>query len=198
MISDNDAVEFLEVSYLADYNEAIKVMGTLELSNNSFLRTFLNTASSTFDTNLEISMWTSNPDILFSDLRNLDKLVLSISSLDKDVKEQLERQVRIFKDVLSIDFKTDFRITYTPLKIPMVELWSSTKLKDVWIDRTKFNFNEEDKGKVIYLPYDYYLYERPIIFVGGDTELITEFKDIIKVENPYSVGKTLPYIEYTI
>lgn len=183
---------------MADYGEAIKVMGTLELSNNSFLRTFLNTASSTFDTNLEISIWTSNPDILFSDLRDLEKLVLSISLTDETVKDKVEKQTRIFKDVLSIDFKTDFRITYTPLKIPMIEMWSSTKLKDVWVDRAKFDFDKDDKGKTVYLPYDYYLYEKPVIFVGRDSELITNIGNVIKVENPHMVSKTLPYIEYII
>lgn len=179
-------------------DNAVDIMRALELSNNSFLRTFLNTASSTFDSNLELSIWTSNPNILFKDLRNLDKLILSISSLDKSDRELIDKRIEVFKEVLSVDFNTDFRITYTPLKIPMMELWSNTRLGDVWVDRAKFNFNPEDAGKVIFIPYDYYLYESPIIFMDGKTELLTDIGNTIKVSKPQVIARTLPYIEYTI
>lgn len=181
-----------------NYNNAIKSMSVLELSNNSLLKTFINTASSTFDSDMEISIWTSNPDILFSDMRNVDKLVLSVATDETVDNDYLSRKINIFKEVLSIDFNTDFRITTTPLKIPMVELWSTTKLKDVWVDLTKFNVSAEDIGKTIYVPYDYYLFDNPIIFVDKSVEFNKAINNTIKVSNINSISRVLPYLEFKL
>lgn len=169
-----------------------------ELSSNVFLRTFLNTASSTFDTDSEISIWTSNSDILFSDIRDLEKLVLSIRTDEESQKDTLNKRIDMFKDVLSIDFNTDFRVTTAALKIPMIELWSTTESRDVWIDRTVFNFSKEDAGKTLLIPYDYYLFENPVLFISNDVELVTELDNVIKVNNVAVVPGILPYIEYKI
>lgn len=181
-----------------NYNNAIKSMSVLELSNNSLLRTFINTATSTFDSDKEISIWTSNPDILFSDMRDIDKLVLSIIADESVDVEYMNKKISIFKDVLSIDFNTDFRITTTPLKLPMVELWSTTKLKDVWIDTTKFNINEKDLGKTIYIPYDYYLFDNPMLFADKSVEFYQPVNNTIKVSNVNSISRVLPYIEFKL
>ena len=173
-------------------------MSVLELSNNSLLKTFINTASSTFDSDMEISIWTSNPDILFSDMRDIDKLVLSVVTDETVDNDYLSRKINIFKEVLSIDFNTDFRITTTPLKIPMVELWSTTKLKDVWVDLTKFNVSKEDLGKTIYVPYDYYLFDNPIIFADKSMEFSQTINNTIKVSNVNSISRVLPYLEFKL
>lgn len=180
------------------FNQAIKDMGMLDFSTNVFLRTFLNTASSTFDNQSEISIWTSNPDVLCTDLRDMDKLILSILTTDESDSNLFQKRINIFKDVLSVDFKTDFRVTNTALKIPMLELWSTTQLKHVWIDKTVFNFVKEDKGKTILIPYDYFLFDKPILFLGKDTDLETPLDNTIKVSNISSISKYLPYIEYII
>ena len=181
-----------------DYSNAIKSMSVLELSNNSLLRTFINTASSTFDSDKEISIWTSNSDILFSDIRNLDKLVLSIIADELVDKEYLENKIKLFKDVLSIDFNTDFRITTTPLNLPMIEIWSTTKSKDVWVDTTIFNISKEDLGKTVYIPYDYYLFNKPILFTDKNMHFVEPIDNTIKVSNVNTISQVLPYIEFKL
>lgn len=180
------------------YLEAARALNNISVEGNMFLRTFVNTALSTFDAKSEISIWTSTLDVLFYDIKSLDKLVLSVRSSGTLDKDTLSERIKIFKDMLSIDFDTDLRITSQNLNIPMVELWSTTKEQTVWIDKSEFNFSIEDKGKTVCIPYDYFMVHKPILFCSAETELTDFSGEYIKLDGLGGVLKVLPYIEYTI
>lgn len=181
-----------------DYSNAIRVLNNMSLHNNMFLRTFVNTALSTFDSKMEVSIWTSTFDILSYDVNSLDKLVLSVVSTGLTDKSALYERVKIFKEMLLIDFDIDLRITQDKLKIPMVELWSSTKETTVWVDKTEFNFSKKDKGKSVCIPYDYFLFSKPVLFVKSDIELTDFNGEVIQVDNTNDIVNTLPYVDYII
>lgn len=181
-----------------NYSEAVRVLNNMSLDSNMFLRTFVNTASSTFDPKLEVSIWTSTLDVLSYDIKSLDKLILSIRSSNDDGTGLLSERIKIFKDMLSIDFDIDLRITKDNLNIPMVELWTSTEEHLVWVDRTEFNFSKEDAGKRICIPYDYFMVHKPILFCDTETELTNFCGECMKVDGLGGILKVLPYIEYII
>lgn len=176
-----------------EISQLIKNINRMNPITNTYLKTFINTVNDTFDPSLEISIWTNEPSVLFYDIRDMDHL--SISVLDHTGSyEQLPQKVSLLKLALSTDFNTEFTIVTSPYD-NMIELWSTTKRSEFFMDH---QFSEEDKGKTIYVPYDYYLCTHPIIFLPKDTELKTDFGNCVNIDSPAMVTSMFPYEAYTI
>jgi hypothetical protein len=178
---------------MQNLSSAIDVMNKLSLADNISLHAFINTANSTFDSASEISVWINDMTAITHDMRYLKKLVVCV--VDAGESKTLREQTELFKNMLSIDFEVDMRITNTALKLDMIEVWTTTKVSDVWIDKLNISAPID---KPLYVPYDYYLFEKPVIFTDIQTASQTEASNIIGLENPESVMGTLPYIKYIV
>lgn len=176
-----------------EISQLIKNINRLNPITNTYLKTFINTVNDTFDPSLEISIWTDEPSVLFYDIRDMDHLKLSL--LDHTGSyEQLKEKISLLKLALSTDFDTEFIITTSPCE-NMIELWSTTKRSEFYMD---WQFSEEDEGKTIYVPYDYYMCTHPIIFLPNDTEIKTDFGNHVNIDSPAMVASMFPYEAYTI
>lgn len=169
-------------------------MNKLSLVGNTSLQTFINTAKNSFDSRKEVSVWIDNIDSLFYDMRDAKKIVVAIID-GGDSYEELKDRAKIFESMLEIDFDVDFRVSTTPLKLKMIEVWSTTRKSDVFVD---LSFDKEDLGKTIYVPFDYYLLKKPIIFLDKETVLTNNELQTVAVDNPEQLCEVLPYYKYTI
>jgi len=169
-------------------DDIVKTLNQLSLEENISLKTFRNTARSTFDINSGVSVWVDNIDILRSDLRDFKEIVVSV--LSEEPIEGLKDKTILFREVLSIDFNADIRLTNKALKRPMMEVWTSTAKEDVWVDKTILPHCDEET--VFYIPYDYYLLKKPIIFsdkrFANRPEIISP---TAKIDERF-----IPYVEY--
>ena len=166
----------------------VRAFTQVTLKENISLKTFQNTARSTFGTLSGVSVWVDNAGILRTDLRQLTTLLISV--ITEDEVENLREKTLMFREVLSIDFDMSIQLSNKPLKRPMLEVWTTTKQSEVWVDPTIIPKSDDDA--IFYVPYDYCLQKKPIIF---SNRRFVNRPEILVWSEPIDTG-CIPYMEY--
>ena len=184
---DGGNSESLGVKYRT-VDDIVKTLNQVTLEDNISLQTFRNTAKSTFGLDSGISIWVDNTDILRSDLRDFDEIVISV--LAEKPFEGLKDKTIEFREILSIDFSADIKLTNKALRRPMMEVWTSTPDCDIWLDKSILP--QCDEETTFYIPYDYYLLKKPIIF--SDKRFVKR-PEILVINTSLDSGY-IPYFEH--
>ena len=171
-----------------ELSDITKTVNQTSLEENVSLTLFRNTAKSTFGDDAQISIWVNTIDILRSDISNIDKLIVAVIP-EKRVDDLKEKTI-MFREIINIDYDVDIRLTNKPLKIPMLEVWTSTQETDVWIDPKIVPCHKE---ATFFVPFDYDIVKQPIIFSNEQFNNKNIFKVGFEIASTY-----LPYVKWTV
>jgi hypothetical protein len=170
--------------------EITENLSSISRGNNHYIQTFLSICDDTFKDCPNTSVWCSGTEFLTKDSRFIEKLVLSVVTDNRDVP--IDSKLEIFKQSLSVDFDFDVRISKVPLKLPMLELYSTTDKSEFWLDNDVIPASLV--GREIWVPLDYYLFKKPIFITS---EQFDYKEDNIITDVDLLSSKLLPYMEVT-
>lgn len=174
--------------------EVAQNMNKFSPGSNTSLHTFINVANDTFNHSKEVSMWVTNPDVLYFDIHNMTKVVLCVIDVGEDYTN-ISRDINTFKEMLSIDFNVNFMVSSAPLKIPMVELWTTTKVEDVWISDGDLKV---PAGSDVLVPFDYFAVSKPVLFSSENTKPDNPADNCIYIKNLSEIQSMLPYKRHIV
>ena len=164
-----------------------ELLMNIDLEGNYYLGLLINTAESVFGGIPNTSVWCSNADILTKDMKFIDKIVLSIVTETKGV--DLKSKIKSYRDILSIDLSQKIVTTSTPLRIPMLELWTNSDYDDYWLDKDILPVTDE---RTWFIPHDYYMFKKPILFTN---KVCTGIDNVIPTGTVIS-DSILPYHQF--